>query len=272
MGDIQTHEHLSRVIIATFRQHWPHEENYGFFELGNWLTDMSGFIDPYAFLCAKIRVWAGARPRALAGIQEHPLGFATTPREQLDSDQSRVGQFADHMLGRPGAAGELAGFIRNLTFFIGAEFFRTSSYAIPPEQFQPIFYHFAQYYPHEHLDFPPWPHGQPRGNRDASTRARHSCGSAPDWRGMPMSDRSGAPGSGGVSGGSPSRAILGYLDDQIEYVAELLTWIEHEWIRVNAEPDSPNNRADKRRVLALWGHASHAIEDFFFHSNFVEFA
>jgi hypothetical protein len=53
-------------------------------------------------------------------------------------------------------------FLRNVSFFIGCEWFRRSPYNISSVHFREIFDdYFTQYFPHEHLDFPPWPHGSP---------------------------------------------------------------------------------------------------------------
>lgn len=257
MGDIQTHESIARVIIDVFRAEWPHEENYGFFELGNWLTDVSQFNDPYAMIVAKMRVWNDARVVVEREIDAATLGFMTSPRREMDGPDVNLDFFCERMLGAPRVAGDLPKFLRLLCFFIGCEWFRSTAYGIRPQDFDEIFTNcFTQYYPHEHLDFPPWPHGQPWGNRDPSRRSAHRC---PAW-----------PSDTSDSGGA--RRLLAYLDEQIEYVAELLTRIEQDWVRVNTEPATEANLATRRRLLTDWGHASHAVEDFFFHSNFIELA
>jgi len=43
--------------------------------------------------------------------------------------------------------------------------------------------------------------------------------------------------------------------------------IEHDWAR---KPVTPDTKEDRETVLTRFGHASHAMEDFFFHSNFLE--
>ena len=45
--------------------------------------------------------------------------------------------------------------------------------------------------------------------------------------------------------------------------------MEKEWAQVAPAPDGT---AQRQQQLAAYGHASHALEDYFFHSNFVEFA
>ena len=68
----------------------------------------------------------------------------------------------------------------------------------------------------------------------------------------------------------PPRKIPQYLEDQIEHCAELLTIVEQEWRRLTPLPDTPENRRERKTILALYGHASHIVEDFFFHSCFVD--
>lgn len=80
-------------------------------------------------------------------------------------------------------------------------------------------------------------------------------------------------GGGGTGSGSSSgstRALLAYLDEQIQYLADLLTFIEFHWKALARETLSATDRAKRQRLLVLFGHACHAIEDFYFHSNFVE--
>ena len=60
------------------------------------------------------------------------------------------------------------------------------------------------------------------------------------------------------------------LEDQLIYLADLLTLIQSGW--AVRKPDQPSLEQQRHRLLARYGHASHAVEDFFFHSNFVEMA
>jgi hypothetical protein len=92
---------------------------------------------------------------------------------------------------------------------------------------------FTRYYPHEHLDFPPWPYTDPVGNRDTDNGAR----------------------------------MLRSLSEQIQYVVQALTTVEHSWkVALDQDRSSPA----RHDALTDLGHTIHAIEDFYFHTNFLE--
>ena len=63
MGNITTHKNIALHIMRELRDaasghpgaYRPEDE--WFFELGNWLTDMSQLRDPAAFIGAKLTVW-----------------------------------------------------------------------------------------------------------------------------------------------------------------------------------------------------------------------
>ncbi|MBM3790476.1 MAG: hypothetical protein FJW35_09025, partial [Acidobacteria bacterium] len=72
------------------------------------------------------------------------------------------------------------------------------------------------------------------------------------------------------AGPLPPRKVPQYLEDQIEHCAELLTAVEQEWRRLTPLPDTLGNRRERKAIMALYGHVSHIVEDFFFHSCFVD--
>ena len=56
MGDLRTHETIASAVIAELKS-VRLEDDYIFFHLGNWLTDMSQFRDWPAYSQAKISIW-----------------------------------------------------------------------------------------------------------------------------------------------------------------------------------------------------------------------
>ena len=58
-----------------------------------------------------------------------------------------------------------------------------------------------------------------------------------------------------------------YLEEQLRFVSEELSKIEGEWIRKRSLPFTDPQICD---LLVRLGHILHAVEDYFFHSNFVE--
>ena len=80
--------------------------------------------------------------------------------------------------------------------------------------------------------------------------------------------------------GQQSRRVLAYLDAFIEYIGASLLQTEITLKHLRGHP--PGARASNRQrdewkgelqnALVHWGRVSHAVEDFYFHSNFVEFA
>jgi len=238
MGDITTHFNISAKVRARLAAVRPNEQ-YPFIELGNWLTDFSQFKDPTAYTGAKLTVWRRGRAAK--------FGLRVPLIADLVVDFDR---YLDRLFGRPEGderGGQISLYMRNLVLAVTIEKFRRSPLDLDPTEIEQIYNsHFSQYYPHEHLDFPPGEHGRLRGNDSASTRPKHTCGPTPP------------PGT---------RQITSYLDDDLEYVSNLLSLVEKNWVQTQA---APSNTLQRHELLARFGHASHAIEDFFFHSNFME--
>lgn len=236
MGDIGTHAAIADKIIEKLKTGLP-DDNYIFFELGNWLTDMSQLRDPPAHIGAKLTIWEAAQT-GLAGLPGALELYA------------RFNRYLDDLMGIPGRDGDLAKYFREFAFVLGCEKFRELGMDV--EEFKDIYnQYWTQYYFHEHLDFPPWAIGEWPGDRSPSREEIHRC-----------SD--GAPAGGGT------RKVLNYLEMQITYLGLLLTVIEDQW--AIPRPSQPASNKERHKILARYGHASHAVEDFFFHSNFVEIA
>ncbi len=238
MGDIGTHFDISKKVRALLEAARPGEQ-YIFIEIGNWLTDFSQFKDPTAYTEAKSTIWQRARE------QKGALRVPWIADLVIDLDG-----YLDRLFGRPegpARGGVISVYMRELIFALTLEIYRRPPFSVDPDELQRVYdAHFSQYFPHEHLDFPPGEGGSLRGDASTSPRAKHTCGAAP------------SPGT---------RQILKYLDDEIEYVANLLSLVEKRWVQT---APSPAVSSERHELLARYGHASHAVEDFFFHSNVME--
>jgi hypothetical protein len=237
VGDVRTHREIYETFI---RPHLPPDPDPLYVELGNYLTDVSQFRDPWAHVGGKASVWKEVSWLA---------------RLSLFADLFGVDRYIDILLGRPDGDdpqgrrrvphGKLAAWFREVIYVYSLErTFRRRDpprdYLIPPDEFQRLYEaHYTQYFPHEHVDFQPGP----TGRLDDFTQ----------------SDVESSPGQ--------RRRIVAYLDAHIEYIGDLLTLIERDWAR--STTISPAEQHD--RMVRL-GHASHAVEDYFFHSNFVDLA
>src|SRR3954452_5155101 len=62
MGDVQTHAEIARDVVPLL-----HAPEAPLFEIGNWLTDVSQFRDPFAHLSGKSRIFTQGLARA-AGL------------------------------------------------------------------------------------------------------------------------------------------------------------------------------------------------------------
>jgi len=263
VGDLNTHAMVGEKVMALLKDKGPKDdndrprENYIFFELGNFFTDLSQLRDPFAWIGAKIKVWQTAR-------KEH---WTFTLDSIVDLDG-----YLEEMMGQAGVHGELPTFLREFARLIGCEkFVKKVDPPIPVKEFDRIFEQiehekqykgYTQYWPHEHLDFPPWPYGNVVGYRSQSKVDRHQCDSESEGESPQSGDQGKAK--------SVKRKVLDCLDLQIEFCAELLTTVEFEWRNLTEQADTPANREKRNAILALYGHVSHVIEDFFFHSNFID--
>jgi hypothetical protein len=156
MGDIATHKEIVLHMIPQLNQISP-AENYTYIEFGNFLTDISQFRDPVSFLNAKKLVTAG-------GFISHPLLC-----QQLSGflGSGNLFGWADAVFGKPTPEDKRHGKL--------PEFFRLLCRAVAHIKFSADSTHrekdltplsatevdrvldaaFTQYYPHEHVDYPP---------------------------------------------------------------------------------------------------------------------
>ena len=260
MGDIGTHAKIASQVISLLTSKRPNEE-YIFFEVGNWFTDTSQMRDPFAHVSGKTTIWKTARETA--------KGESVFAHLQLVADLAldlkyNLDAYLNELMGVPGPAGGLlASYFLDVFYIWGLEQFRRQG--VDPDEFDELFNPsttdragsrtaiMTQYYPHEHVDFPPWPFHKILGERFASQSAIHVCTQSPS-------------GGGG-------RKVYQYTEDQLVYISDLLTLIEHKWARqLSRDNETDDERRDRHYLITRFGHASHAVEDFFFHSNFTETA
>jgi hypothetical protein len=242
MGDTKSHEAVFKSSIKPILNAVlpGRDRDSIFFEVGNFLTDVSQFRDPLAYFSAKFAIYKKSMPffRGLANLDD----------------------YLDDLMGTKAKPwGYLSQWFEQIVFCIMVEKFRKEG--VSPDEIKDIFFprpgnkiYFTQYFPHEHLDFPPWPLGDAMGDRSKSMESIHICQRA----------------SNGTHIGS--RKNLKYLEFQIVFISDLLTLIENDWSRLIEDRDSTQNTKKLHAILMQFGHACHVIEDFYFHSNFVEIA
>ncbi|MCC7374731.1 MAG: peptidoglycan-binding protein [Verrucomicrobiales bacterium] len=292
--DTHGHETVARigreVLADALNQVGRGGWNLQSFYLGNWLTDVSQAIDPVAyasfrdeatdFASALHSFAAQIRDLSSSKVRVPGLGFdlPTLPPSvvtglrnvaaELDKSATSIEEFAKVLDVQPGRRGELADLLRKAMRVKGYfKFAHPEKRGGPPRLAFNIYKHvfgrnFTQYYPHEHLDrFPAeldvptgWPQGGYAEEVASATRT-------PDQR----------PGTG--SRLQPH--IYRFLVDDIEIAAGLLATIDKVWAKSTFQPGNTNwNDQDPEwnQWLADLGHALHAFEDFFAHSNFIEHA
>lgn len=244
MGHIKAHAEISLHVISQLEAILP-GVNFVYLELGNFMTDIAQFRDPYAFMKAKGRIWNTATVDGGLRALAVKLGVGSV-RPWMDDlmGQARKGR----------RYGALSDFFEQIALFFTHEFFANDSpitlkfllaapqagkliiKPLPPAEVDRVFkWAFTQYYPHEHVDFPP--EGEGRKHRE-----------------------------NGLFRPS-SRDVINYLEEHLQYVSEELSKIEYEWVLKRNLPVTDPARCD---LQVRFGHILHAVEDFYFHSNTVE--
>ena len=222
------------------------DDEIAYFYLGNWFTDYSQGIAPVDFASGQEAVRA-------KGLQAGhiPIPIFGLPIERWVVE-GWVNTYTKKLLGNPPPKDSaMARFFWDLSYcagwwkFCSEQNHRLQEDApvalIPFDEYDRLFKkRYTQYFPHEHLDR--WP-----------------------------IDRVGKSRLG--------RRLYDYLEADLIYVSELLTLVDRDWASVyvnkdDAAPQPPSAGDAKKRHDALveFGHAIHAVEDFFAHSNFAEFA
>ena len=241
------------------------------FYLGNWLTDVSQAVDPVAYAAGAAKVDSfinGLKSmvdeiRSLSlyqtGLGLHVINDAdvVAAMEKVKTQLSE----AVHLLlldAKNGRNSPLAQAMRSV--FLAVGYFKfvhpegpsTMGYKAFLEVFKQ---RYTQYYPHEHLDRPQILPADPLA---AAVYADVVAGKTRSKNGNV----------------SLSPDMYAYLRDDIEIAARLLAEVDYKWASKVFKPGQSvdDTTVDWNMNLAKLGHALHAVEDFFAHSNFIEHA
>jgi hypothetical protein len=245
VGDVPTHAEISGYVAREWSRLYPGQVDpgkYTYLELGNFLTDVSQVRDPPAHENGR------EIARGHANWFQAALLWATGP----GLDAWLNGMFGSRAGTRHGW---LAGFLQHVVYAATHMIFATDGLlrpgsGIPAVSASPfaafrlvspadidavLAARFTQYWPHEHVDFPPV--------ADGRTIASDSL------------FRAGA------------RHVASYLEWDFQYLSEALSKLELEWVTArNASGGAPVASP----LLVRLGHLLHAVEDYYFHSNFCE--
>ena len=256
MGEILRHAEVTANTVQKARNIRPDEE-FDYLELGNFLTDISQFRDPMAYMQAKAEVWRIAKSEngVLDVISKIPiLSIITT----LVLDAAGIKKWIDGLLGEhtPNNRryGQLANYFEKIflavTHLIFADNIKNrplvanllnpllkSLANVPETELNRLFSrYYTQYYPHEHTDFPPYVLSGSQRSRAAPYQLRAS-------------------------------GLIAYLEYYMQYLTEELSKLEAQW---KARRGLPKTHPDRHDILVSFGKLLHGVEDYFFHSNFVE--
>jgi len=247
MGEISRHYEIYRNTFEQIKQKYA-KNQYTFVELGNFLTDISQFRDPYANFSAKKRVWEKA-PIIIRNI----VGFDLWIDDLFGKPEKRYGHLADYFFNICRGITHMA-FSDDIpkknnkdnAFYLNHLFANLEP--VPAKDVDEVFYNFfTQYYPHEHLDMPDFYllNGYKSKNEDKD----YDIGTTNLYR---------------INGKDEKVGLAKYLGEQIEFIAEELSEIEQGISDNNLSPQQ------KRDLFVRLGKTLHPIEDYFFHSNYVE--
>lgn len=284
MGDVSTHATIHGFVMAQLRAAVPAtlvpEDHYTDLELGNYLTDLSQFRDPPAHHAGRVMTHTTALRTFVTwnGILDDewfwatlPLWAATGLPLTLFAYGAGLTGWTHRLFGQGDPTSErhgaLAEFFRRISLGVAHQSFTAEGHAAIavgqarlarlPEPLRPSEEtltatpslppvsasrldavhdaHFTQYWPHEHLDFP------------AVEDAEHH-------RDLPRFQTS-------------PRKVQAYLEEHIEALAQQFATLELDWTMA---VDAGVAAESRRDLVVRLGHLLHAIEDWWFHSNFVE--
>lgn len=260
------------------------------FYLGNWLTDVSQCVDARAYKGAKVSAnkllddLDKVFDRFLDDVPSWiPSYLVTVTKElvakvrgQVDAAGKKLRSELEAVLAEGANGGLAKSFHAIFRFkgyfkFVAAEDGSANNARMDPDAYFDVFDNrYGEYFPHEHLDRPEISAnsydlrtGQPPQNKYTKVKA-----GGPTVYTYLREDTKIAAG------------ILAYLDGGVAADPPKLSWAAASFHPNYTEFTDQNGKQQKvddtnyewNRHLALFGHALHAIEDFFAHSNFVEHA
>lgn len=233
----------------------------GAFYLGNWITDVQQAVDPQPYSSVANGVRSGVDDLIKSIMSFEVVGQPGWIHDNLGVPLTnflgRIKAAASALDG--GQKSKVAGMMRS-AFLVNGYF----KFVHPEERgqgarmdygaFKHVFEKsYTQYYPHEHLDRYPM----------FDVRAGEQKTRTPEGFG---------------TGSDPLRPhIYDYLINDVQCAAGLLSEIDKSWAKRTFSPNGqpwPKGDAnhDWNYQLSRLGHAVHALEDFFAHSNYVEHA
>ena len=237
------------------------------FYLGNWFTDVSQAVDPVAYAAGegKLQEFLGTVETLLNEIRDSKsyqlaswLGAVDDAKvaEKVEEAKNYIKEALHRLLidGRGGRNSPLAQAMRATFKSVG--YFKFVHPEGPETMSAKAYLHvfekrYTQYYPHEHLDRPEiLPSSNPPRYESSPGGSTHS--------------------KNGKVQLNPD--MYGYLRDDVEIAARLFADLDYTWAcKAFASGGSIDDTSDDWNLnLAKLGHALHAVEDFFAHSNFIE--
>ena len=241
MGSVTRHANIFRNNFPKIKR--IREEDFIYLHIGNFLTDFSQFRDPFAHLSAKRRIKEEAVAAKAYGVAPL-LGLAHYDKwsdEVFGSkkdNSKRVGKLADFFKYISLAIVHLVysdDILKKEKIRELLDLFPDGLQFVPSLEIDRIFNeNFTQYYPHEHLDMPPW-------NEKKTEKQKTS---EHDYY-----------------------TTIAYLAKQKQYLAEELTKLQGSW---KSKKDLSHHDPARHDMLIQLGHLLHPVEDYFFHSNYVE--
>jgi len=243
MGDVRTHAEISLFLKTQWDTVLPgqvHPGSFSFLELGNFLTDVSQVRDPPAHHHGRERFREGAAWYQKAWLFISGQSLDTWLNQMFGSRTGpRHGELAEFLHHIAVAAAHMIfatdGLFRRPAL-AGSSAFAGFRLIDPPEIDKVVNAHFTQYFPHEHLDFPEFTDGRTLTQTDLFQTG--------------------------------TRGLIGYLEWYLQYLSEQLSKLEYDWVLSLKAADQ--GRAQQSDFLVRLGHLLHAVEDYYFHSNFPE--
>ena len=249
MGDIASHGRIAAHVVEQLRKVASTTTipttDYSFLELGNFITDVEQLRDPVAFHKARELVRDEAKRAAgvggflveidrwaneMFGVKGEKV---TGPRHgavpEFLSEVARA--FTHHVFDPDGLTAQIA----KAPFAGAAASFLPLHPIDPAEVDRVLAARFDQYWPHDHVDFPPMRNG-PRHRREQLFKPRSS-------------------------------GLITFIEAYLQLLSEELSKLELEWVQTLQTAVTDQSRRD---FLVRLGNLLHAVEDFFFHSNVAE--
>jgi hypothetical protein len=235
------------ACLPKLREAFPNE-NLGYLLLGNWLTDVSQGVAPVDYAANM----TDARNKGVDDKNKESWIF-----RYLVPDIAihwRANKLIRELLGNPPPVNSaMAQWFKNVAYVAGwVEFcspegpsknlVHLGAGPISFDEYDRIFHgkkvggsisRFSQYFPHEHFDR--WP-----------------------------IDRKGF---------SDSKKVYKFIEDHILNIAEILTLVERDLVKfMNAQGEPDPIKKSRSDLLAEFGYALHTAEDYWAHTNYVDFA